>query len=131
MSSSQHKRVLGLLLCLLALVGAFASPKGLVLCVGENGHIAIETAVETTPCGVPMREGDALDEPPVEACSDTALVQTALRSSADPEVAAPLALAILMPAPPPCATAPALNRSWEPLFLSPTLRAQQTIVLLV
>lgn len=131
MPSSRHERALGLLLCLLALVGALAAPRGLVLCVGENGHIAIETAVETTPCGVPLREGNALGAPPVEACSDTALTQTAIRSSIDPESAAPLALAALIPAPTPRASAPTLTRARAPIFPSQTLEAQRTIVLLV
>lgn len=128
---SRHKRALGLLLCVLALVGVLAAPKGLVLCVGDNGHIAIEAAVETTPCGVPLRAGTAFGAPPLEACSDIAIVQTALRSSVDPEVVAPLALAAPMGAAEPRAAAPALVRSLEPLFLSPTLGAHRTIVLLV
>ena len=127
---SRHKRALGLLLCVLALVGVFAAPKGLVLCVGDNGHIAIEAAVETTPCGVPLRAGNAFGAPPIEACSDIAVVQGALRSSVDPGVVAPLALAP-MAAAEPRAAAPALARSLEPLFLSPTLGAHRTIVLLV
>ena len=131
MASAPNKRAPWLLLCVLALVSAFSAPQGLVLCVGENGHVAIETAVEVTPCGVPLRASDAFGAPPVELCRDTALIQTALRASVAPEVSAPLALVAPLPAREPPAAAAALPRFREPLFLSSTLRSQRIIVLLV
>ncbi len=125
------KRATQILLCLAALVGALAAPKGLVLCVGEGGHVAIETAVEITPCGVPLRAGNSFGAPPVEACTDTALVQTALRSSVDPELATPLAISEIVPLAAPLQAAPTFPRSPDRGFASQTLRAHRTIVLVV
>lgn len=131
MSTSNPKRA-AWLLCTLTLVGVLAAPKGLVLCVGEDGgHIAIETAVELTPCGVPIRDGSTFGAPPVEACRDTALVQTALRPSVDPEIATPIATAAPLPLPASCQAAPLFRRAAGPRLASLTLRAHRTVVLLV
>ncbi len=125
-----HRRVAGILLSLLAFVGAFAAP-GLVLCVGEGGHVAIETAVEITPCGVPLRAGITFGAPPVEACSDTALVQTALRSDVNSEIATPVAISVPVPVAAPPSAPPLIRHRTGWGLASPTLRAHRTIVLLV
>ena len=122
----------GSLLLALFVLGTFAAPQGLVLCVAEGDHIAIETAVELHPCGAPMRDGsNAVGAPPVESCTDTPLLQPSLRSDAGRNLPTPLAAPLSSWLATPRANRPLVRlREGRDGPVGP-LRVLRTIVLLV
>lgn len=115
---------------LLALIGLLAVPRGLVLCVGDAGHVSIEAAVEMAPCQLVGDDTRFPSESP-ESCDDTTLTSKVLESARSLEVVWAL-IAILAPAPrPPAALQPPLPSSTNPSASSLWLREHRTIVLLV
>ena len=91
MTVSIDRRGAGALLLLLTLVCVFVAPRGLVLCVGEDGHVAIESAVEIAPCGVPLAEwSSAAGVRLTETCTDTLLAPQLPIPSSERHTSAPI-----------------------------------------
>ena len=109
-----------------------AAPPGLVLCVAEGDHLAIEPAceLELQPCGAPELAGERYEALPIEACTDTPLFDAAaLRSSPDAPVAS---LVAVLPHVPHRIHAPISLRASERAHArGADLRAIRTIVLRV
>jgi hypothetical protein len=121
---SSRTTVVGLLL--VALVVGIAPP-GLVLCVSEGDHIAIELH----PCSAPTEaDSDVCGATPADDCTDTPLLTAALRASSDPASVALPASVLTLCAPRATAgiAARALDRGIAP---HGGLRALRTIVLIV
>jgi len=122
----------GLLLLAVSVLAAFAAPQGLVLCVGSDGHVALEGALELRPCTVPLRDSGAPTGVMAgEDCADTLIAPPLLLASSERDVPAPLLSALPVP---PRASATA-HRSVRIPGLSDVpsaqVRALRTVVLLV
>lgn len=124
-------RSVGAWLCALALLGAVFMPSGIVLCVGEGGHVAIESAIEAEPCGVPLRESAGLGAKPIEDCRDTALLQAPLRATGGGEAATLPFVASSSWTPPNPFASRGTYRPRAIAIPNLDLRAQRTVVLLV
>jgi hypothetical protein len=94
------------LLSTLVLSGIAVLPAGLVLCVAEGDHVAIEGAIELEPCVAPSAPiglgSETFAASAVESCTDTPLLQAMLGKGSDPR-SAPLA-----------STSPWLELPWAP-----------------
>jgi len=129
MSSERWRKTLRVAV-LIALMGLLAAPRGLVLCVGNSGHVSIEAALEIAPCQ-PVPDDTRFESESTETCKDAPLGSTALKSTGEPEIVS-ASVAILAQLP----RLPAISR---PLLPSTTtlsasslwLRQHRTIVLLV
>jgi hypothetical protein len=86
MSSSSRPGFAAFLSVLLS--GIAALPAGLVVCVAEGDHVAIESAIELEPCGAPSAPIGLASEQfaasAAESCTDTPLLQVMLGKSSDP-----------------------------------------------
>ncbi len=124
-------RSVGSLLFTLALLAAILVPSGLVLCIGRDGHVAIESAIESEPCGVPLRESTDLGAPPIEDCRDTALSQAPLRVVSDSEAAPVPFVAVASWTSPDPFVSRAISHPRAAAIPDFDLRAHRTVVLLV
>jgi hypothetical protein len=122
----------GLLLLTMSVLTAFAVPQGVVLCVGSDGHVAVEGALEIRPCSVPLRDSGAPDGVlPGEDCVDTPIAPPLLLASSERDVPAPLMSALPVP---PLASARARRQGCIRDVLdvsSAQVRALRTVVLRV
>ncbi len=131
MSTRKPSRACVLLLALLML-GGITAPQGLVVCVAEGDHVAIEGAIALIPCGTALHAGSsAVGAAPTDACVDTPLLQPSLRTNLERSVPTPIATTLVpwlqsSPAAPPVARL--RNGADGPMS---RLRASRTIVLLV
>jgi len=122
----------GLLLLAISVLAAFAAPQGLVLCVGGDGHVAVEGALELRPCSAPLRDAAApTDVMPGEDCADTLIAPPLLLASSERAVLTPLISALPVP---PLASA---TTRWQGRIRcvcdvpSVQVRALRTVVLLL
>lgn len=111
---------------LLALLGLFAAPRGLVFCVESTGQVSIESIVACQLMG-----NDAqFDSNSVDSCNDTRLISDVLKARGETEVVwAVVAILVAVSHPPALAVSPAAPSS--PPASSFWLREHRTIVLLV
>lgn len=117
-------------LVLLAMIGMLAAPRGLVLCVGDSGHVSIEAALETAPCQ-PISDDKRFETEPAETCEDTPLTTTALKLRGELDFVSTPVLTF-----PPLPQPPAISQSSPLSVIAPSasslwLREHRTIVLLV
>lgn len=83
-----------LLLCV-ALFALSLVPRGLVLCVA-GAHVEIEGDCELAPCDTPEQAASSLlGTAPPDRCTDTPLLLPSLRSHAEHDLQAPLAVALV------------------------------------
>lgn len=115
---------------LLALIGVLAAPRGLVLCVGDSGHVSIEAALEIAPCQ-PVSDDTRFETEPIETCEDTPLTSEVLKSRGKLEVVSTSVVILVLPAQPPAISQPSSPSAAAPSASSLRLREHRTIVLLV
>lgn len=115
---------------LLALIGVLAAPRGLVLCVGEPGHVSVEAAIEIEPCQ-PLCDDMRFETEPLESCQDTPLTIEALKSPSEIEIVSTSIAFLARPPQPPAMLHPSLPPAAAPSVSSLWLREHRTIVLLV
>lgn len=70
---------------LLALIGLLTAPRGLVLCVGDAGHVSLEGALELVSCQT-VSDDSKFETEPTETCSDTPLLSEVLKSPVELKV---------------------------------------------
>jgi len=115
---------------LIALIGVLAAPRGLVLCVGDSGHVSIEAALEIAPCQ-PVSDDSRFETEPAETCEDTPLTSEALKSVGEFEVLSASVAILELPPQPPEIFQPSPPSTTAPTASSLRLRELRTIVLLV
>lgn len=121
------------LIVALYLVATSEEARGLVLCVGSDGHVRVEDYATAIRC---CKSGDGLacagpNAPTLygDSCVDTALRGTACPRSASPwHPASPIAVATRWDAPDLEGQTPLASRHRQ---LDPTSRALRTVVLLI
>jgi len=113
---------------------------GYVLCFGQDGHVAMEAALEGScgpgqPCGVPIEEGKSLEEEHQAACLDIPPEYEAVLKRHDLQLDLPSPQLLFLTvtktndlAGPPLYQPKPFPR--ETMRVSQTLRAHRTVVLL-